>query len=238
MNKTKICISCKKRKLRTAFYPRNEENNKGWVTSECKKCTQVNRKKRYEKKLNRLVGTHAKKYTESEIELLKTMYLSGKSYIQICKRFPNRSKHALESKLSELSIAGTRNYLLKRKTKIEEIVETWLKQFNYIYEDQKIISRMVVDFCVNNIVIEVQGSYWHCDKKLYPNGPIYELQEKNIYRDTMRKNKLIALGYNILYVWEYDIEHNPEETQKTFQAVLNSNIWNDNRPISVELLRD
>lgn len=82
------------------------------------------------------------------------------------------------------------------------------------------------------------GSYWHCDIKLYPDGPKYSLQKVNLVRDAARKKRLLLLGYSIIYIWEYDIEHFYEETKKSLYVVLDSNILENNKPISVELLRD
>ena len=236
MTKTKICTKCKKRKPRSSYYLRDKEN--GWIFSECILCSNKFRKKRKEKELGHKLKSRPKFYSIAELSRLKTLYLSGISYFDLEKKFKFRTRHALESKLSEMGIATRRKYMLKRETNIEITVKQWLKDQNQKFKSQQIISQMVVDFCKENIVIEVLGSFWHCDKKLYPIGAKYPLQKLNIIRDKKRKNILNKLGYSIIYIWEYDIEHFPEETKKALQVVLDSNIWNNDRPISVELLRD
>jgi G:T-mismatch repair DNA endonuclease (very short patch repair protein) len=236
MTKTKICTKCKKRKPRNSYYLRNKK--RGWIFSECIVCSNKFRKKRKEKELGRKLNSRSKFYSTIELKKLRTLYLSGISYTDLEKKFRSRTRHALESKLSEMGIATRRNYMLKRETNIELIVKQWLKEQKQNFKSQQSISQMTVDLCKEHVVIEVLGSFWHCDKKLYPAGPKYPLQKINIIRDKRRKCILNKLGYSIIYIWEYDIEHFPEETKKALQVVLNSDIWNNDRPISVELLRD
>lgn len=236
MNKTKVCITCNKRKLRKYYYPRNKGHY--WISAECTTCTSKSRRKRYEKQLGRKLGSKAIRYSKKEFDLITSCYKQGMSYSTMVKKFPNRSRHALESKLSETKIAGLRQYQIKRETKIESIVKAWLKDLGFSFKFQRKISRMLVDFCRDKLVIEVMGSFWHCDKKLYPKGPKYKNQKIAVKRDVLRKKTLLSLGYSIIYIWEYDIEHTPEKIKKALQVVLNSDIWDNNGPISVELLRD
>lgn len=177
-------------------------------------------------------------YTAKELQNLKDAYMRGLSYNQMELLFKSRTRHALESKLSELGVATRRNYMLKRETGIEATVREWLQAWGLDFATQVPISNMVVDFCKDFLVIEVLGSYWHSDKRLYPKGPKYAHQKLAVRRDAKRRRYLLQHGYSILYIWEYDLEHNLQETKKALQVVLNSDVWNNNRPISVELLRD
>ena len=38
-----------------------------------------------------------------------------------------------------------------------------------------------------NVLIEVNGDYWHCNPKVYVNGPINEMQKAHIRRDFAKK---------------------------------------------------
>jgi len=84
----------------------------------------------------------------------------------------------------------------------------------------------------------VQGSYFHCDPILYPKGPRYNCQKITIVRDLQKKKYLLENGYSIIYIWEHDIYARAVDVKKEITVVLNGNIWDNNRPISVELLRD
>lgn len=66
---------------------------------------------------------------------------------------------------------------------------------------------VVADFLINDfIILEVYGTYWHCDPRKYPNGPICEMQRKHSTRDVERTMALEESGYKVLTVWEIDIK--------------------------------
>lgn len=81
-------------------------------------------------------------------------------------------------------------------TNIEQIVKDWLDMHNVPYIFQR-PTRMgfVDDFYIEsiNLIIEVDGIYWHSSKKA---------QKKNRFRDYMCKRA----GYNVLRVKEEDID--------------------------------
>jgi very-short-patch-repair endonuclease len=54
--------------------------------------------------------------------------------------------------------------LAKNKTKMtypEQVAFNWLTNKKYVFEYQKPIVNFFVDFCVGNIVIEIDGERWH-----------------------------------------------------------------------------
>lgn len=234
--KTKKCTKCKQIKPRSEFYIR--DNNPNWITSECKDCTCKNRKIRLEKQKGRKLGKRAPFYTEQDSKDLKDLYESGASYTEIQLQFPTRTRHALESKLSEMQISSRVAYFRKRVSSIEYLIKTWLDDLSIQYEFQARLGTVVVDFLIKNLIIEVNGSYWHCDPLEYPNGAQYELQTKNIEKDKIKRQYLVDLGYKIVYIWEHDLEQNLDLIHKLFIAVLNSNTEDNDWPKTVELLRD
>lgn len=234
--KKKQCYKCKKYKARTEFYKRNSTTN--WIASACKECDRKGRKQRKEKQLGRKLAKGAAAYTDKDIATLKDMYERGCSYKEMHKVFPNRSRHALESKLSEMDIASQISYMRKQYSNIERLINIWLLEIGFKFERQVQVGKCYVDFKLDNLVIEVQGSHFHCDIKLYPKGPKYPWQQRNLDRDANKKKFLLDNGLTIIYVWEHDIETRFEEVKQELSVVLNGNIWDNNRPISVELLRD
>lgn len=150
MEKTKICVKCKKRKPRKSYYLRNKK--KGWIFSECIPCSNKLRKLRMEKRLGRKLKKRSRLYSTKEIVMLKRLYLSGMPYVDMKKKFKDRTRHALESKLSELGIASRRSYMLRRETGIERTVKQWIEDLNYKFKFQVSIGRMSVDFCKNKTV--------------------------------------------------------------------------------------
>lgn len=233
---TKRCYKCKKQKARTEFYKRNSKTN--WISAACRSCTSKIRKKNKEKQLGRKLKEGAKPYTSEEILNLKQMYESGCSYDEMQKAFPTRTQHAIESKLSELDIASQISYMRRQNSSIERLIFVWLLDMGYKFERQVQIGKYFVDFKLDNVIIEVQGSHFHCDPKIHPSGPKYSWQTRNIARDVLKKEYLLTNKYSIIYIWEYDLNTQSEDLKQELSAVLNGNIWDNNKPISVELLRD
>jgi len=62
----------------------------------------------------------------------------------------------------------------------------------------------------HNLMIEVMGTYWHCDHRIYSTIR-YQNQVNRVIADK-RKNTYINNNYDIkiLYIWEYDIINNPK----------------------------
>lgn len=62
-----------------------------------------------------------------------------------------------------------------------------------------------------NILIEVDGDFYHCSPLKYPNGPICKTQEKNIKRDKQKNQWAKDNGFKLLRFWETDINNNPQQ---------------------------
>ena len=62
-----------------------------------------------------------------------------------------------------------------------------------------------------DLVIEVDGDFYHCNPIKYPNGPIYETQRNTVKNDN-KKNKICesSEGLTLLRFWETDINNKPE----------------------------
>ena len=71
-----------------------------------------------------------------------------------------------------------------------------------------------------NLIIEVNGSYWHCDNRIYKNGPINGIQKRKIERDNIKYKYLNDNNYKLLIIWEFDIKNNP----KIVKEVIEKNI--------------
>jgi len=143
----------------------------------------------------------------------------------------------LNRSLKSIQHAAIKQKLIFRKT-------TWIEKeilkilANTTSTTQKKIGKYWVDFLVKNTVIEVQGSYWHCDPEMFTKGPINSIQTKNKKRDLEKNAYLLKKGYNVIYIWEKDIKEKYEQICQELNAVLNRNIKYNNRAKSVELLRD
>jgi very-short-patch-repair endonuclease len=72
-----------------------------------------------------------------------------------------------------------------------------------------------------NMLIEVDGDFWHCNPLSFPN-PLYESQKNNLKRDKVKNQWALENGYKLLRFWEYDINNNIKEVKK----ILLENITN------------
>ncbi len=95
------------------------------------------------------------------------------------------------------------NIRSKIQVKVFEFLEKNFEDFKEEYP----IDVFLVDFAFekNKIAIEVQGSYFHSDKRLYPNGPITKTQKRNWYRDKKKKILLEEKGWTLIEIWESEI---------------------------------
>ena len=106
-----------------------------------------------------------------------------------------------------------------------EFVEKYIKTQNIKYIRQYYIPE-IKQFCDvyipdKNLIIEVNGTYWHCDKRAYPNGCINNIQEKKVNRDNIKYKYLEENGYKLLVIWEMDIKNNIQEVITNLNTLLN-----------------
>ena len=63
-----------------------------------------------------------------------------------------------------------------------------------------------VDFLINGVVVEVTGTYWHADSRVYPNGPVSVSQKKTFLKYNKKMDLLKSLGVVVVEVWEMDVD--------------------------------
>ena len=96
-----------------------------------------------------------------------------------------------------------------KKSATEDILEFHLIKNNIQYEKQFRIANKLFDFKIlnTNIIIEVDGDFWHCNPEKYPEGPTYATQKKTVANDII-KNKLIEINdYKLLRFWQSTIDN-------------------------------
>lgn len=112
----------------------------------------------------------------------------------------------------------------KTNSKPQQLVDTILDKNNIKYEREKGIKYYCIDnFLENNLMIEVQGDYWHCNPIKFHdkiNKTQYERIPKDKRKHTYVKNKY---GVEILYLWESDIYNNLEKCEKLILEYIKRN---------------
>ena len=61
-----------------------------------------------------------------------------------------------------------------------------------------------------NILIEVDGDFWHCNPDTKHKIPVTEHQRKNLTKDKIKTKWTLENGYTLLRFWETDINDKPE----------------------------
>lgn len=128
------------------------------------------------------------------------------------------SKETIEKLRRNTSLLWARG-AYNRKTSIEQKVEDFLKTIPlkepYVFQYQ--IDYFTVDFAfpTAKIAIECQGTFFHIDPRIYPNGPICAVQRRNFGRDKAKKKWCVdKMGWNVIELWETEINDG------TFKEIL------------------
>jgi len=77
------------------------------------------------------------------------------------------------------------------------------------------------DFKIENgPIIEVNGSYWHGDNRIYEEKDLNRTQKHAKFVDELKKKWALLNGIPIYYVWEKDIKENPDGVMKLLKKIL------------------
>jgi very-short-patch-repair endonuclease len=96
--------------------------------------------------------------------------------------------------------------------KFKEILEGFKIKYQRFFYAKPIKSFYDFYLPEYNILIEVDGDFWHCNPSTHL--PQYESQKKNIKKDQIKNEWAKENGYKILRFWEYDINNNLEDVKK------------------------
>lgn len=107
-------------------------------------------------------------------------------------------------------------------TYIEQFIIDFLEDNKIKYKYNKQLGDYIPDFQINKtkVLIEAQGDYYHCNPYVYPDGPKDEIQIKHVLRDYYKKCYYVSRGYEIIEVWEKDINENPDEIKEYLKTKL------------------
>jgi very-short-patch-repair endonuclease len=94
-----------------------------------------------------------------------------------------------------------------KKTKPEMYVEKYLKDNNISYKYNYELCGKLYDFYIPtfNLLIEVDGTYWHGKNKSL--NELNSIQLKNYQNDKIKNGLAEKHGYNLLRVWEDELEN-------------------------------
>lgn len=104
-------------------------------------------------------------------------------------------------------------YVSSLETRINEIFSSWRSiNKNFDYKHLFYIGHRNYDFLINkNLLLEVQGDYWHANPKIYSSSDIIDMGAKKMTaqevweRDKAKEKIAVDRGYKIVYIWENEM---------------------------------
>ena len=103
---------------------------------------------------------------------------------------------------------------------LEKIVLNLLKNENLLifFKIQYPFLNFIIDFAdpINQIAIEVQGTYWH-GHILKDTGKFSKEKRK---KDTIKRTELTNSNWYIIYIWEHSLENNPERVRQYLKTEI------------------
>lgn len=104
--------------------------------------------------------------------------------------------------------------MLSTPNKLESKVFSALSELGIDFQFSFWISGRQFDFRLNNILLEVQGDYWHANPKFYTSCQELsfpgnkKIKAEELWEKDYRKKILAeSRGYNVIYLWENDIRN-------------------------------
>jgi G:T-mismatch repair DNA endonuclease (very short patch repair protein) len=99
-------------------------------------------------------------------------------------------------------------------SKVEKYFGDILTECGFNFYEQFYVREIkaLYDFKINdrNILIEVDGDFWHCNPNTKFSEPTIEHQRKNLIKDKIKNEWCKNNNYMLLRFWESDINNRPE----------------------------
>lgn len=189
------CTNCGKEYL-APKYIQNQINSYGENNHYCsKECYWKYRSKHYVKELH---GNYGREYTIEERQKM-----SIRTTKMICDGVIPQTKTKPHLKINSL---------------LERLKIKYTNEYNCKYYSLDIF---IDDF---NLGIEIMGDYWHGTPIKYEEEKLSKIQLKDIKRDKSKHTYIKKYhGFEILYLWEYDINNNEDLCEKLIKLYINNN---------------
>jgi very-short-patch-repair endonuclease len=128
-------------------------------------------------------------------------------------RNPLGSGQNLKKKASKMS---------KTMTKPEREMNQILEELKVEFEPQKVVGFKIYDFYVPqaNLLIEVDGDYFHANPEVYTEGSLNSMQKRNVKNDEFKDTLANGRGYKLTRVWESDLANKYEEVKNSIKKQI------------------
>lgn len=117
-----------------------------------------------------------------------------------------------------IPLAWRRHNRRRKRSSYEVIVECWLKELGIEYRREAAIGRCHVDFLIEpNIIIEVNGCYWHRCLRCFPKPT--KRQKAQRIRDYFRYKFFVSKGYRVVIIKGHEIDEDPMAVKARIERI-------------------
>ena len=141
-----------------------------------------------------------------------------------------KKKWLIDSIHSDKAIRNAVGYTI---SKLEKYIEELLQELSITYETQLLLKvsnkkRYFYDLYIpsSNLIIEIQGDYWHANPNRYSAEDLVhykfaDIKAQDIWdRDKVKQDFAISKGYEIVSIWEYFIKNTSKQDLKQHLITL------------------
>lgn len=145
------------------------------------------------------------------------------------KKFDWMRKRLYKDLLKDHNELNKKKYLKKQADQMsnnmtapEKKIAKILTKMGIEFESQKIVNEFIYDFYIPeyNLLIEVDGDYYHGNPTVYQEGELNNMQKKNKKKDVDKSYLAKGLGYSLERFWEKDINENIGQIKKTLKKYV------------------
>jgi very-short-patch-repair endonuclease len=127
------------------------------------------------------------------------------------RKHSKKTKEKMSDSAIDRILKTDQNHTSKLEKKFSSILDNLnIKYIQWFYAKE---IKAFYDFYIptKNIIIEVDGDFWHCNPNSKYILPEYKTQEKNLKRDQQKNQWAQDNGFKLLRFWETDINTNPQQ---------------------------
>ena len=138
------------------------------------------------------------------------------------KQLLGLKKKARKPNGSSKSLTKNADKMATKMTKPEREMDALLKELKINFEPQKVIGNKIFDFYVNdsNLIIEVDGDYWHANSEKYAEEDLNSIQKRNIKNDKFKETLALGRGYKIIRFWESEIHNDIDKVKSEIKKQI------------------
>jgi very-short-patch-repair endonuclease len=192
-----------------------------------------------EKRVNAIIQTRKDKFASGEYSHIRDAIKQNRKNPELGKKISKGAKGIPKPKPEGFGVGRVHSKVTREKmsktakdkwetgdigkkkhytSKLEKIFANILDLLDIKYETLFYVKdiKAFYDFYLpdHNILIEVDGDFWHCNPNTKFALPKYQSQKKNLIRDEEKAQWALDNGYKLIRFWEDDINNNIKQVKQ------------------------